>query len=274
MPIGTMGRRLALAASVAVLAGTAAQANHSWGGYHWPMTSSGQTPVALDRNLNATWSPYLDAARADWDLSTKLAVNVSQGSASPRTCRSVTGRVQVCNYTYGANGWLGIAQIWISGVHITKGVVKVNDTYFNTATYNHPKWRDMVMCQEVGHIFGLGHQDENFNNPNLGTCMDYTNDPARNDGAGNNLAPNQHDYDQLVAIYTPHGDVATSSASNTPFAAEGAADDAGGERPGEWGRAVAFTSDGRGRVFERATPNGGRVITHVFWTMERHQGHH
>ncbi len=33
------------------------------------------------------------------------------------------------------------------------------------------------MCQEIGHDFGLDHQDENFNNPNLGTCMDYTNDP-------------------------------------------------------------------------------------------------
>jgi hypothetical protein len=36
------------------------------------------------------------------------------------------------------------------------------------------------MCQEVGHTFGLDHQDENFNNTNLGTCMDYTNDPSTN----------------------------------------------------------------------------------------------
>ncbi|MBI1895150.1 MAG: hypothetical protein HYS04_01245, partial [Acidobacteria bacterium] len=40
-----------------------------------------------------------------------------------------------------------------------------------------------------------GHQDEDFNNPNLGTCMDYTSNPS------SNQHPNQHDYDQLELIY-------------------------------------------------------------------------
>ena len=53
----------------------------------------------------------------------------------------------------------------------------------------------MVMRQEVGHVFGLAHQDEDFNNPNLGTCMDYTGDPE------SNQHPNQHDRDQLDTIY-------------------------------------------------------------------------
>lgn len=38
--------------------------------------------------------------------------------------------------------------------------------------------RCLVTCQEVGHTFGLDHRDENFDNGNLGTCMDYTNDPG------------------------------------------------------------------------------------------------
>ncbi len=54
------------------------------------------------------------------------------------------------------------------------------------------------MCQEVAHGFGLGHQDEVFDNPNLGTCMDYTDDPLREPA---NIAPNAHDYDQLELIY-------------------------------------------------------------------------
>ena len=33
------------------------------------------------------------------------------------------------------------------------------------------------MCQVGGHDFGLDHQDEDFINANLNTCMDYTNDP-------------------------------------------------------------------------------------------------
>jgi len=84
----------------------------------------------------------------------------------------------VCNARYGNNGWLGLAQIWINGSHITQAITKLNDTYFNTATYNKPEWRNLVMCQEVGYTFGLDHQDENFDNPNLGSCMDYTSDPS------------------------------------------------------------------------------------------------
>jgi hypothetical protein len=84
---------------------------------------------------------------------------------------------EVCNRKYGFNGWLGVAGIWASGNHITQGYVKLNDSYFNTASYNTAAWRRMVTCQELGHTFGLGHTDETFNNANQGTCMDYTNDP-------------------------------------------------------------------------------------------------
>ena len=58
-----------------------------------------------------------------------------------QNCRATLGRVEVCNGNYGNTGWLGIAGIYLSGTHITKGYVKVNDTYFNTATYNTPEWR-------------------------------------------------------------------------------------------------------------------------------------
>ena len=58
------------------------------------------------------------------------------------------------------------------------------------------------MCQEVGHTFGLDHQDEDFFNPNIGTCMDYTTDPDGTIlGQLSNEHPNQHDYDMLKSIY-------------------------------------------------------------------------
>src|SRR3990167_937294 len=69
------------------------------------------------------------------------------------------------------------------------------------------------MCQEVGHIFGLNHQDENFGNENLGTCMDYTSDPSGTLADPDQLSnehPNQHDYDQLGIIYS-HFDSFTSA---------------------------------------------------------------
>ena len=120
---------------------------------------------------------------------------------SKGNCKPTVGRIEVCNGNYGNNGWLGIAQIWITGgVHITQATTKLNDTYFNTPTYNTPAWRQLVVCQEVGHNFGLGHQDENFDNVNLNTCMDYTSDPA------SNQHPNNHDYWQLDHdLSEPHG---------------------------------------------------------------------
>jgi hypothetical protein len=51
------------------------------------------------------------------------------------------------------------------------------------------------MCQEVGHTVGLDHQDTSLDNPNLGTCMDYTSNPL---GPPDNEHPKKHDYDELV----------------------------------------------------------------------------
>ena len=46
------------------------------------------------------------------------------------------------------------------------------------------------------------HQDEGFDNANLGTCMDYTNDPDGTIyGQLNNEKPNEHDYDMMTEIY-------------------------------------------------------------------------
>src|SRR6266545_6762256 len=174
---------------------TTPSATHSWGGYHWART---QNPflVKLGDNVSTAWDGALAIASADWSVSSVLDTAVVTGGTNSRPCRPTAGQVEVCNAAYGGTGWLGVAQIWVSGLHITQGTVKLNDTYFNTATYNTPEWRQLVTCQEIGHTFGLDHQDTTFTNPNLGTCMDYTNDPSTNQH------PNQHDYDELVAIYS------------------------------------------------------------------------
>src|SRR3989344_8120786 len=144
-------------------------ANHSWGNYHWARTSN-PFNLNLADNLSSNWDPYLVTTSSDWSVSSVLDTTIVAGSQNLRRCRPTSGRVEVCNYRYGKNGWLGLAQIWISGNHITQGLTKLNDTYFNTTKYNTPAWKNMVMCQEVGHTFGLDHQDEAFNNPNLGSC--------------------------------------------------------------------------------------------------------
>jgi hypothetical protein len=261
----TISRRrwlIVLAALVALP--VALLASHSWGGYHWARTSNPFT-LKLGDNVSSTWDPILATTSADWTQSTVLNTTIVAGLANPKNCRATTGRVEVCNSKYGNNGWLGIAQIWISGLHITKGIVKLNDTYFNTPTYNSTAWRNLVSCQEVGHTLGLDHQDTNFNNANLGSCMDYTNDPSTNQH------PNQHDYDQLVAIYT-HLDSTTTVGQALPNGnGQGvgpmppAMQDLDLEGPGQWGKVVRGSRAQGFTVHELDFGGGHKVVTFVTW---------
>ena len=189
---------VAMAVLVTVLAlPVVVGAFHPWSNYHWARTSNPLT-LSLGDNVSGNWDTHLTDANSDLNVSTVLDNSVDPGRTNPRKCSPGDGLVEICNAKYGFNGWLGIAGIWVSSSHITKGYVKVNDSYFNAGTYNTPAWRQMVMCQEIGHVFGLGHQDEDFYNQNLGTCMDYTSNPA---GPPSNLQPDKHDYDQLFDIY-------------------------------------------------------------------------
>lgn len=246
----------ALATLAFTLIASTAFATHSWNGYHWARTANPFT-LMLGDNLTSNWDAYLATTSSSWSQSTVLDTTVVAGQTSPRRCRPPSGRVEVCNLTYGNNGWLGVASISISGGHITQGSVKVNDTYFNTATYNTSAWRNLVMCQEVGHTLGLDHQDTTFDNPNLGTCMDYTNDPSTNQ------YPNKHDYDELVIIYT-HLD-----SSNTVGQAVnllGAVGDFNSRA--EWGRLVRASANGRNEVYELDFGNGNKIYTFVIWALE------
>ena len=162
----------------------------------------------------------------------------------------------MCSANYGG-AWLGLAQIWVSGLHIVQGAVKVNDTYFNTATYNKPAWRNLVMCQEVGHTLGLAHQDENFSNAPLGTCMDYSSDPSPNQH------PNAHDYEELELIYAHLDGTTTVSSSKAGSQLPPAMRDIDFAGPGQWGRLVATTRNGRTALYELDFGGGHKVFTFV-----------
>jgi hypothetical protein len=236
-------------------------AEHSWGGYHWARTSN---PLALKlgRNLSATWNPILITTSYDWSQSSVLDTTIIPGSANPKNCRATSGQVQVCNSTYGNTGWLGVASIWISGSHITQGTVKVNDTYFNTSTYNTTAWRNLVMCQEVGHTFGLDHQDENFTNANLNTCMDYTNLPD------SNQHPNQHDYDELVTIYSHTDSSTTAKQTLQNGKMPPAMADLEISGPGQWGKLIHSSHDGWSETYELDFGGGHKIVTHVIWAVD------
>jgi hypothetical protein len=244
---------LAALAMVASAFASTAAANHSWGGYHWARTSNPFT-VKLGNNLDATWQSYLATTSSDWSQSTVLDTTIVTGKSARRPCKATLGQDEICNNSYGNTGWLGVAQIWLASgtLHITQGTVKVNDTYFNTSAYNTPAWRNLVMCQEVGHTFGLDHQDENFNNANLGTCMDYTNDPSTNQH------PNKHDYDELVTIYS-HLDSTTTVGATAPAS----------QAQSENAAPIAVESSERlsDSTIVETFADGSRRITHIIWAL-------
>jgi hypothetical protein len=243
---------------------TSASAHHSWGKYHWARTSNPFT-LKLGNNLSSGWSTYLTTASSDWSVSTVLDTTIVAGSTTGSTCAPTSGRVEVCNANYGATGWLGVAQIWTTrGAHIVQGTSKMNDYYFNQAQYNTAPWHRLVMCQEVAHTFGLDHQDENFNNPNLGTCMDYTSDP---DGPPSNEHPNQHDYDQLVKIYS-HLDSFTTLGAALPNGAPAGFANADMHAQENWGEKVNDAADGHSSLYVRDFGNGYKVFTFVIWVTE------
>jgi hypothetical protein len=259
-----------LAVLLAIVAfSPAAQANHSWNDFHWARTSNPFT-LKLGDNVTSAWDSYLNTTSTDWSKSSVLDTTKVAGGTTRSTCRPTDGRVEVCNYTYGKNGWLGVAQVWVSGSHIVQGTTKVNDTYFNTARYDTSAWRRLVMCQEVGHTLGLDHQDETRDNRNLGSCMDYTNDPDGGAGGASatdpsNEHPNQHDYNQLVTIYS-HTDLrttvgGTSAASTLPPAANQGAFN----RRDEWGRKIRESRDEHVALYVRDFSGGAKLFT---WVIE------
>jgi hypothetical protein len=237
-------------------------ANHHWSNYHWARTANPFT-IKLIRHLTAVWKPYLDLGSAAWTTSIKLNTTIVAGAKDATTrqvCPTVNGQVAVCNFTYGLTGWTGLATIWIdANSHIYRGTSKMNDSY----TWN-PGSRQLVMCQEVGHTFGLAHQDETFNNPNLGTCMDYTSLPF---GPPNNLALNQHDHDELNLIYA-HLDNYTTITQVPPLGMPVEADSIDFNRPEEWGFLRASLNGGRTEIYERLLTGGHRVVSFVIWSEE------
>ena len=169
----------------------------------------------------------------------------------------------MCNGNYGFNGWLGLASINVtSGLHITQGSAKMNDSYFASSTYNNPNEKLHVVCQEVAHTFGLDHQSTNGNS--LNTCMDYFSNTGANAGSTASTTPNYHDFEELASIYSHLDSTSTvSSAQVTSKADVDITDD-----PNSWGMLVSQSANGRSSNYQRYNQDGSQTVTHIYWTLE------
>lgn len=269
------GSALALAVMISALAAATATASHSWGGYHWAQASSPSPSVTVPlgdslTTTSATTWPVLfkgtsgaslgDPGSVVNDWSNLHLMPIGAGNAFPdilnspwrtgrnrtnqKRCRAYAGTVEVCNSRYGFNGWLGLAQVWTSGGHIVQAVAKMNDSYLDGSRYNNAA-KQHVLCQEVGHAFGLDHQDES--GADLNTCMDYAS-------GLDNPHPNAHDNEQINAIYRSHTDSssAASSSSKASFGAGG-------------GEARRLRRD----LYLESLGNGVKLFTFVTWAGPR-----
>ena len=231
-----------------VLGAAPASATHSWAGYHWARTANPFTLKVVDSNT-PDWDDNQALALTDWSRSTVMDVVGEAGDDSARArkrCAAINGKIRSCNAAYGNNGWLGLASISVSGGHITRGTAKMNDSYLGSTSYTETN-RQHVMCQEIGHDFGLTHQDES--GADLNTCMDYAN-------ALDNPNPNQHDYDQLQTIYS-HLDSTTtigSIASGLPDAVP------------SWAPATQRARS----VYVDRLADGSELVTFVLWANPIH----
>ncbi len=269
-------KKLVALAAITLITATAlagsASANHSWGKYHWARTSNPFT-IALGNNTTSAWSSLLSTASGDWTASSVLNTNIVSSNKNRATCEPTLGRVEVCNYDYGNNGWLGLAQIWIyrGGSHIAQGVVELNDYYFSgggsSYAYNNTAEKQHVVCQEVGHTFGLDHQSET--GASLNTCMDYYHNTSNSDTQSTH--PNQGDYDELRCIYDPAVKRVTLTSGGHTCRGTGHLDsfNSAGASPGSFfpGARASFapgTQVGESKYVDRL-PDGGLLVTWITW---------
>jgi hypothetical protein len=180
-------------------------ASHSWGNYHWASTTTPFTLQVID-STSVDWDYEFTMTLDKWSQSNILAFDiptVDDGNRARKRCSMAIGQIRVCNASYGRNGWLGLASINLdSQGHITRGTAKMNDSY--SEYWSIPGERNHVMCQEVGHLLGLGHTSENGSSQK--TCMDYSN-------SVDSQWPNDHDYQMLDTIYN-HLDTYNSYVGN------------------------------------------------------------
>lgn len=156
----------------------------------------GGLSLELWNALDDSWQQEYSEAVNDWNTfcDPKVLVLTTTDVPVDNECTQEDGLMKVCNGNYGDTGWLGINQVLKSvptGI-IQSSVAKMNEHYLANADYDE---RLYTMCHELGHGYGLPHTDENFNNKDLGNCLDYSNNPS------NNLRPGSANCQRLFEMY-------------------------------------------------------------------------
>mmetsp|Transcript_1120 Transcript_1120/g.2024 ORF Transcript_1120/g.2024 Transcript_1120/m.2024 type:complete len:333 (+) Transcript_1120:120-1118(+) len=154
--------------------------------------------LTLINSLTNDWDPFLLEVVKDWNTSPALSLNTKVRKYDLNPCGHRNGELRVCNLDYGKTGWKGVneAMFYTSesdGInYIVSSVAKMNDYYLAGKSNSEKQY---VMCHELGHGLGLDHRDEAMDNPDLGSCMDYTRNYAYN------MRPDNTDFEDLFNLY-------------------------------------------------------------------------
>lgn len=140
----------------------------------WPVEGPGLSLTLLNA-MEDKWDNLVEVAVQNWDEGypiDSLTLSVTP-IAYEATCEAVVRAIKLCNADYGATQWRGLNDISFNArtKEIVKSSAKMNEFYLAQET---DEQRLYTLCHEIGHGFGLPHWDENFQNQDLGNCMDYT----------------------------------------------------------------------------------------------------
>ena len=178
--------RLATACGVAAALtfGAVLVADHSWGGYHWARTTASFN-LTIVNSTTSDWDPYVSQAigrlvkferaqhgRRSQRIYRRPGIAVSAADPQAPSASAIS-------HTASTAGWVS------RGFPSTPPGTSLPATRSSTTPisvrrrYNQPDWKQSVACQELGHNIGLYHQDEDFDNVSLESCMDYQDPPWR-----------------------------------------------------------------------------------------------
>jgi len=215
-------------------------------------STDGQEGISLEI-VNACedkWTDFLNTAVQNWDNGfplDPLTLSISRASYDP-VCEAITGKIKVCNADYGDTRWRGLNELMLNKQTntIVSSTAKMNEFYLSTESDDQKLY---TMCHEMGHGFGLPHWDEDFFNEDMGTCMDYTNNP------GANKKPDASNFLFLAQIY---GGVNITTGQAVPASAVMSGDEEGPRTSN------TDTDTGTG-TSAQDTPQGGGRRSRMLW---------
>jgi len=184
---------------------------------HWPST----TIVIINALCDIEWSDRYEEAIKDWGFSDEILFDlyVYTDDAGNTVChddpndvnlQQTPGKIIVYHHAFydseipegleNAYGWA--SQMYSEATSEMESVViAINDNMFQGPDDSYA-YRQMVMCQEIGHALGLPERNEEHTDVNLGSCIDYSNSPQGGGSFGpSDLLPGLVDFLDLRQIY-------------------------------------------------------------------------